>query len=1118
MLKNKLIGPWEKYYRVLFFIGSLLFSVPYLAQAQCVPTGATILSSGDDNTSFWVDGNLIPVTSAYCQPPCVPTPIVIPGSDFTASLGSTVVFAAATTNVNPSLVFSSYEMEISCQGGGDVVINSSGVTGFYWDPNGGGGSCGPAATPANDPGGNTWYDSTYNPTSNPFSNSSAVVVGTTYVTQVFDPITGAVLPFLSYNSSASANSCGVLYWRQGEVLPTPQPTLGPTNVTVTNTLIAGSVTENGNQLYASYAVTVCNSGAPIQSVPVTLTDYFSNDMQGNSTGCPGSPFPQSPQYQCGTPYQVIYPTGLPGGGACESVTVNITNYYYPNDYCDPVTAIAIADWAAAAAPVSSNVVTFSIPCAGTPTPTNTPTSTTPGPTPTNTLSPTPPACGAYSGPLLNLEVENNNDPCTGNQMTMNYQIYNWGTTPISLANLNIVMYVNTGPYAVDLNGAYSPYFYSPTGTQENSYTTTMSYQSLGTTITCNGKVYNGVVTLSFSTGSQTTIDPNGGYASTSGDVQMNLNGYPGQNFDATCDAYSDYAPGVFRNDSGYVLLNGGSLVQEATNGAGTIDPNSGQIPCVTSFVTCTPTPTTGSPNTPTPTNTFTNSPTNTVTNTATNTPTPTSTNTVTNTVTPTNTPTNTGTLPPTSTPTNSPTVTNTNTVTNTPTNSPTNTVTNTPTWTPTATPSPTPVAVVSMAKNVSETTAKIGDTLTYSIGITVAGLSANNVVVTDILPTGLTFAGYGSAPAGTTTSPTAPNLKWSLPSPLAVGSYQLTYQAQVNQSVPGAAVTNNAQLTYSGGATITSSVPVQLSGLDTVVINIYNSAGEVVKTLQTLEISEPVNGITLQPGNQITTLQGPGSTIQIFYNGTLIGTWDGSNNSGNPVTNGTYEIKVGSISNSGVETNVSLSATVNRQLSNITANIYNSAGELIRTLYSVVSDSFNAQMTNVSLSSSAISPGSGTNGNSGGLTIIVNTSATPVTLTWDGTNNLSTIVSPGSYTVQLHWDNGQSSTTDISRTVLVVPASGSNGTVMAEPNVLEPGTTLTTTFTATGITNAWTVSAKIYTIAGQLVAPVAGTPGTATAQWTASGMASGIYFAVVEVQNVNGGVIERQTLKLLVLH
>jgi flagellar hook assembly protein FlgD len=360
-------------------------------------------------------------------------------------------------------------------------------------------------------------------------------------------------------------------------------------------------------------------------------------------------------------------------------------------------------------------------------------------------------------------------------------------------------------------------------------------------------------------------------------------------------------------------------------------------------------------------------------------------------------------------------------------------------------------------------------------------------------------------------------LKWTLPSPLAIGTYELTYQAQVNSLVAGGAVTNNAQLTSGAAAPINSSVPVQIEGLYTVSINVYNSAGEVVKTIPVKSYSEPINGIILSTSNLITTLQGPGSTIEIFYNGTLIGTWDGSNNSGNPVTNGNYVIKVDSTSSTGSVTTVAQDATVNRQLSNITATIYNSAGEVVRTLYNVVLDGNNSQMTNVNLSSTVIQPGS-TSTTASTLQIIVMNSGSPVTLTWDGTNNQGTVVTPGSYTVQLNWDDGQGQTTDISRTVIVTGGGGATGTVLAEPNVLEPSQTLTTTFNGTGVTNAWTVNVKIYTIAGQMVTSLQGAPGMQSAQWTATGIASGLYFAVVEVQDANGGVIEHQTLKLLVLH
>ena len=575
-----------------------------------------------------------------------------------------------------------------------------------------------------------------------------------------------------------------------------------------------------------------------------------------------------------------------------------------------------------------------------------------------------------------------------------------------------------------------------------------------------------------------------------------------------------------------------SVATATTTSTATALPTSTATATTTSVATATATNTATSVNTATATNTVTATTTNTatatITNTATATATPTNTytNTPTNTPINTNTPTNTFTATPTNTITNTFTNTPTNTYTNTPTNTPTatftytptNTPTITPTRTPTLTPTPTPPYSVTMGKNVSRTSANAGDLLNYAIGITVTGNSVNNLVVTDILPADITFVSYGSAPAGTSKNANPPPLKWTLPSPLPPGVYQLTYQTQVNSFVSGEIITNNAQLTYPGLTTpLTSSVNVQITGLYTVNINIYNSAGEVVKTIKVKEYSQPINNITLSQSNLITELQGPNSTILIYYNGVLISTWDGSDNSGNPVTNGTYEIKVDSVSPLGVVTSVDQQAIVDRHIATITANVYNSSGELVRTLYYTTGQGTNAQMTNVSLSANVMHLGSTSNSGTPLLQIFVNTSGTPVTLSWDGTNNTGTDVTSGTYSVQLHWDDGNGQTTDITRSVVVM-TGGVSGTVIAEPNVLEPDSTLTTTFNGSGIANAWMLNAKVYTIAGELVRSIPGTPGNASTQWTATGMASGVYIAAVEVRDASGGILEHQLLKILVLH
>ncbi len=397
------------------------------------------------------------------------------------------------------------------------------------------------------------------------------------------------------------------------------------------------------------------------------------------------------------------------------------------------------------------------------------------------------------------------------------------------------------------------------------------------------------------------------------------------------------------------------------------------------------------------------------------------------------------------------------------------------------------------------------------------GRAANNVVVTDVMPSGLTFVAFGTIPSGTVTVANPPNLKWTLPSPMAPGIYQLTYQVQVNSTTVGGTITNNAQLTYTGLATpITSSVNVQIPATYTVSINIYNSAGEVVKTIPVHSYTAPINSMTLSTSNQITTLQGPGSTIEIYYGGVLIGTWDGSSNSGSPVTNGNYEIQLDSTSPLGVVTSVEQDATVNRKLSVVTANIYNSAGEVVRTLYYTVDGGTNSQMTNVNLNSEILTLGTKTSSGATILQIVVDTTGTPVTLIWDGTNNSATDVTPGTYEVELHWDDGEGQTSNITRSVIVV-GGGASGTVIAEPNVLTNGQTLTT-FNGAGITNAWILNAKIYTIAGELVKSLPGSPGSPTTQWNAVGLASGVYIVAVQVQDSNGGVLDTQLLKVLVIH
>ena len=251
-----------------------------------------------------------------------------------------------------------------------------------------------------------------------------------------------------------------------------------------------------------------------------------------------------------------------------------------------------------------------------------------------------------------------------------------------------------------------------------------------------------------------------------------------------------------------------------------------------------------------------------------------------------------------------------------------------------------------------------------------------------------------------------------------------------------------------------------------------------------------------------------------------MGTWDGSNNSGSPVSNGTYQIQVDNANPAGVVTSVSQQVMVNRKLSDATVNIFNSAGEVVKKLYQVVADSTNSEMTSVDLSTNILHPSTSTLlGQLNSVQILVMTSSsTAVTLSWNGTNDLGSVVTPGQYEIEVHWDGGQGGLLDITRDILVTAGSGS-GAVIARPNLLAVNKGITTTtFDGSSIPNAASLKVTLYTVAGQLVTVVSGSSGTALAAWNASGVASGIYIATVEVVDMNGNIIRQQRLKVLVIH
>lgn len=550
-------------------------------------------------------------------------------------------------------------------------------------------------------------------------------------------------------------------------------------------------------------------------------------------------------------------------------------------------------------------------------------------------------------------------------------------------------------------------------------------------------------------------------------------------------------------------------------------------------IPCTNTPTVTNTQTNTPTKTFTNTHTATPTNTSTSTPTLSQTNTATIANSPTNTTTSTATASNTNTATHSATSTNTQTATSTSTqtstSTPTDTQTNTVTLVNTATDTATSTWI-NTATNSATNTNTLVNTATSTSSVTSTDTFTPTPTYTETAVNSYTntaTATASSTPTSTSTnSPTISNTSTSTSSSTSTRTNTATVTHTPTQTNSMTAThtqtstpTSTATSTRSATPTVTSTFTFTNSptpiGPYTVSVNIYNEAGEVVRTILVEHTSQPVNNISLS-GSVISILQGPGSTVDVYYNNTLLGSWNGLNSNGNPVSNGTYRIQVDNVSPMGTVTSVSQQITVNRAASMVTVQVFNEAGELVRTLYTSQTNPTGTNLNDVVLASNFISPGRNTNGIPTQAQILLQTSSGAISVTWDGMSQGGVYVTPGQYEIDVHWDNGQSSAYDIHRSLLVEnPVIAGN--LVAEPNELK-GNTQTTTFDGTGVAGATIVKATIYTLIGQKVAMVQGPPGTAQAQWNSSGMASGIYLALVEADDSNGNRLLRKILKVMVLH
>ena len=321
--------------------------------------------------------------------------------------------------------------------------------------------------------------------------------------------------------------------------------------------------------------------------------------------------------------------------------------------------------------------------------------------------------------------------------------------------------------------------------------------------------------------------------------------------------------------------------------------------------------------------------------------------------------------------------------------------------------------------------------------------------------------------------------------------------------------TSTPTWTITSTPTNTPSPTPTVQGQYTVRIGVYNEAGELVKTILIQQFTQPILDINLAASNVITSLNGATGKIDILFHGVVIGTWDGTNGSGDPVTNGQYYVKVDNVDNFGVDDSVSKMVMVSRSIAKVQVNIYNEAGEIVRHLYSYADDPGNLSLMDMSLSASVIQPSD----TATVASTVQITSSNGMKLIWDGKSDSGAVVTNGHYEVEVKYTDGKGGQEVITKGILVESSNQSltDGKVYAKPNLLTKGVTKTKITVNSG--QPYILFVRLYDVAGELL--WTSKPATGSVELDLSGLSSGLYFAVTDLMTAQGGIVNKQVTKIV---
>ncbi len=234
-------------------------------------------------------------------------------------------------------------------------------------------------------------------------------------------------------------------------------------------------------------------------------------------------------------------------------------------------------------------------------------------------------------------------------------------------------------------------------------------------------------------------------------------------------------------------------------------------------------------------------------------------------------------------------------------------------------------------------------------------------------------------------------------------------------------------------------------------------------------------------------------------------TWDGSSDNGSSVNSGSYQMQVSVTDGFGSQTTLSTGLMVMRTPNNVTVSIFNSAGELVRRIEQAAGQGGGT----LQLDRNNFSPNPADSTNK--VTLTFGQGPTDF-VTWDGTDARGRIVASGTYQIVLERQIAGAKPITLVTSITIIKAFSSPlAEAIAAPNPVLKGDFIDLIAPNLG-TGGW-MWAKVYNLAGELVAQAQGASPRLRVSWTGKKLAGGTYIIRLEAQDAVGGY-ETKVLKV----